>query len=232
MIRTFVFVVVFTAVSFPLPSSLLFASQCPCPRDATPVSAAAPLSNVRIDDLLQPLVDDLLEKSRTFRDQWQRITASPLIRVTVVSGLGLEVGAARARTEFTRYQFGSLRATIALPRAAELTELLPHEFEHILEQMEGLDLPDLARRKHGGVTQIRAGVYETARARAAGLQVVREVYGETDPAVGAALAGMRRILRALGPRSGERTAGSGGDVGGDAVPAVRPETPAHLHKLR
>ena len=39
----------------------------------------------------------------------------------------------------------------------------------------------LAQRGESACVEVRRGVYETARARAAGLQVVREVYAEIDP---------------------------------------------------
>ena len=79
-----------------------------------------------------------------------------------------------------------IRARIELPSVTDLTELLAIELERVVEQLEGLDLRALARRRGQGVAEVQQGVYETARARAAGLQVYREVYGGTDPALEAA----------------------------------------------
>lgn len=177
------------------------------------------------------MISGLLAKSETFRRQWDVINGSRFIRVTVVLHLGMQDdGSARARTEVSRYAHGSLRATIELPGAADLTELLAHEFEHVIEQLEGIDLRALAQRHEDGVVEIQDGVFETARARAAGRQVYREVYGDTDPAVQAALGGIRRAWRMLSLRSRAETASKTHDTRphrprGGAIPPG-----AHLHK--
>lgn len=186
------------------PAALHAQPAGPCPRDATPPSPGPP-TNFHVDEIPQPLVTALLARSETFRRQWDTINASRLIRVRVLSTLGLQDGSrARARAQVSRYAFGSLRATIEIPAAADMTELLPHELEHVIEQLEGMDLPGLAQRGEQGVVEIRRGVYETARARAAGLQVMREVYARVDPAVGAAVPGLKRFFRAIGPRAARR----------------------------
>jgi hypothetical protein len=200
-----------------------------CPQDATPVSPE-PLSNIRVDDVLEPLVSALLAKSETFRRQWDVISASRFIRVTVVSRLGMQdPGSARARAEVSRYAHGAIRATIEIPSATDLTELLAHEFEHVIEQLEGLDLRGLARRHEGGVVEVRKGVFETARARAAGLQVYQEVYRETD-AVEAAVAGVRRAWRAMGLRQKPETASKTPEPGPARRPGSAAGPGAHLHK--
>jgi len=216
-------VALFMVVSFALQSAPLQAQPAvECPRDAAPASPEPP-SNFRIDEILQPLVSALLTRSDTFRRQWDTINASPLIRVRVLSIIGLQdESRARARAEFSRYAYGSMRATIEIPGPADVTELLPHELEHVIEQLEGVDLAGLAQRGEQGVVEVRPGMYETARARAAGLQVVREVYAEFDPAVAAAFSGVKRLFRAFGARAGR---GSG------APPSEAPPT-IHLHKRR
>ena len=202
----------------------------PCPQDATPVSPE-PISNIRVDDPLEPVVSSLLVKSATFRRQWDTISASRFIRVTIGLRLGMpEPGSSRARTEVSHFAHGAIRARIELRNATELTELLAHELEHVLEQLEGLDLRALARRRGQGVAEVQKGVYETARARAAGLRVYREVYGDTDPALEAAFGGVRRALRSIrsgaAPQTGVKTHGSGPN----RQPGGRPGPAAHLHK--
>ena len=151
----------------------------------------------------------LLTRSDTFRRQWDTINASPRIRVRVRSIIGLQdESRARARGQVSRYAYGSMRATIEIPSAADVTELLPHELEHVIEQLEGVDLQGLAQRGEHGVVEVRRGMYETARARAAGLQVVREVYAEFDPAVSAAFSGVKRLFRAFGARAGRAPRGA------------------------
>jgi hypothetical protein len=53
--------------------------------------------------------------------------------------------------------------------------MLAHEFEHILEQIEGLDLLSLSRVKGSGVREVEYAVFETDRAQAAGEAVAEEV---------------------------------------------------------
>jgi hypothetical protein len=51
--------------------------------------------------------------------------------------------------------------------------------EHVLEQIEGLDLPSLARTRRSGVHSVDAGNaagFETERARSAGMTVEREYF--------------------------------------------------------
>ena len=111
------------------------------PAAASLPALAQPL-NIQVDPLLQPLVDKLLRQSATVRRQWQAIGASRLVRVSLVSSpLLRESSAARARTEVSRYAHGAIRAVVELPSVVDITELLPHELEHVLEQVEGLDLP-------------------------------------------------------------------------------------------
>ena len=202
----------------------------PCPQDATPVSPE-PVGNIRVDHVLEPVVSALLTKSATFRRQWDVIGASRFIRVMVVSRPGMQdPGSARARTEVSRYAYGAIRATIEVPSATDVTELLAHEFEHVIEQLEGLDLRALARRHEAGVAEIRTGVFETARARAAGLQVYREVYGETDAAVGAAFGGIRRAWRAMGLRPEPENTSKNVEPGRNRRPGSPAGLAAHLHK--
>jgi hypothetical protein len=195
------------------------------PQDATPVG------NISVDDVLEPLVSTLLAKSPTFRRQWAMISASRLVRVTVRARPGLEAfGSTRAKTQVSRYAHGAIRATIEVPGATDLTELLPHELEHVIEQLDGLDLRALARRHEGGVAEVGRGVFETARARAAGLQVYREVYADTDPAVETALGGVRRAWRAMRGGSGPQTGPKTPEPGANRRPGSPLGPAAHLHK--
>jgi hypothetical protein len=52
-------------------------------------------------------------------------------------------------------------------------EHIAHEVEHVLERLDGTDLPKLARQRLDGVVDLD-GVYETARAQAVGRRVARE----------------------------------------------------------
>lgn len=53
--------------------------------------------------------------------------------------------------------------------------MLAHEFEHVLEQIEGVRLADEADLPGTGVQRVSGGAFETARARAAGKAAEAEV---------------------------------------------------------
>ena len=197
VVRSFARAMFLAVVALPVPAR---AQDLPEPH----TSAAAPLSlmasplNIQVDPLLAPLVEKLLRQSPTIRRQWEAISANPLVRVSLISSpLLREPSAARARTGISRYAFGAVRASVELPSAADITELLAHELEHVLEQAEGLDLPALAKDGSSGVQQLSRGVYETERARSAGFAAVREVYGETDRVFSTAVRGLQRAFKAL-----------------------------------
>ena len=67
-----------------------------------------------------------------------------------------------------------IRADVHLPPTNGLTELVGHEFEHLIEQIEGLDLKRLARVKGSGVHEAEGRMFETDRAQAAGRVVAAE----------------------------------------------------------
>src|SRR5262245_15892575 len=78
----------------------------------------------------------LLRRSETFRSQCERIARAPRVRVTIELVLGLDSG--RAQTAIHRYASGGIKAEVVVLFGENYRELLAHEFEHILEQVEGL----------------------------------------------------------------------------------------------
>ena len=209
VVRLFVRAVFFSIVALPGSIHAQSLPELDAPAGASLPALAQPL-NIQVDPLLQPLVEKLLRQSPTVRRQWQAIGASRLVRVSLISSpLLRESWTARARTAVSRYPQGAIRAVVELPSAVDITELLPHELEHVLEQVEGLDLPALAKDGGSGVQEVDRGVYETARARNAGFDALREVYGETDRAFSAAVRGVQRALKSLFPE---------GNVAADAGP--------------
>jgi hypothetical protein len=113
----------------------------------------------------------ILPRSETFRRQCLRIAAARFLRIR----LGVTpqaTGDYRAVTIVARYDAGSLRADVTLVFAENYVELLAHEFEHVLEQIDGVNLRADAERGHARI--LPGGAYETRRAIEAGLQVFRE----------------------------------------------------------
>ena len=97
------------------------------------------------------------------------------IGVVLVTSVGGRSSCCRARTTFIRDRTDGLRAIIDLPVSVDVVELLAHEFEHVVEQIEGVNLRRLARRRDSGVRMVGPGRFETDRAYRAGLEAAAEV---------------------------------------------------------
>ena len=119
---------------------------------------------------LEPIAVALLQQSQTFRHQCQRIAASVALRVRVRIGRPLVHG--RGETVIRRYETGALRAEILLSFGDDYVELLAHEFEHVLEQVEHVKLAAQVSAGQAWVTP--AGAFETVRALEAGTRARQE----------------------------------------------------------
>ncbi len=144
--------------------------------EAIPRQLAMP-PNLVVSSMYRPLVESMLRQSPTFRRQCMRIAAEPLLTVHLAitrPSPGYDV---RATTRMTRDARGHLSAAIQITPLHDVQELIAHEFEHIIEQLDGVDLAAHAAQRHTGVTAIghRNDIFETMRAKRAGLKVVSEL---------------------------------------------------------
>jgi hypothetical protein len=112
----------------------------------------------------------LLRRSETFRCQCARIAQARGVRVTIEIAFNLDSG--RAQTAIHRDASGAIRAEVVVLFGENYRELLAHEFEHVLEQMDGVDLRQEAAQ--GRAWLLPGGAFETRRALATGVQVLRE----------------------------------------------------------
>ncbi len=140
---------------------------------------------LRVEPVLRPVVIDMCRRSPTFRRQVIRLARQPGLDVRLQPGHFPTFGQVRARTALTNVD-GRLRtAIVEVPAGASVlqAELVAHEFEQILEQLDGVKLAAWAGRSgvHRVGTNDRDGPFETERAR----QVGRTVAGEFAPATGA-----------------------------------------------
>ena len=145
--------------------------------DAAAVASSAVLPpNIRLSGVYQSIVLAMLRRSATFRGQCNRIGRDSRLSVTVNPELpGGRPGAA-ATTTVTRDARGGIEAVVRLTGQGEPAELIAHEFEHILEQLDDVDLAAMASRSGTGVRAIaELGHFETDRAIAAGRRVHSEV---------------------------------------------------------
>lgn len=172
---------------------------------AAPVAQPRPPAlpdSVHVDPQLRPAIDMLLARSPTFRRQCARIAQARALRIHVRLVPRLFGTPARARASAARYEFGLLTVAIDILAGDDYAELLAHEFEHVTEQIDRVDLAALARADPESASALTDGVFETTRAREAGRAAAREVRGERDPAAGAAESGLTRAARSAWKRLG------------------------------
>jgi len=120
--------------------------------------------------LLEPVALGLLHRSPTFQQQCVRIAATIVLRVRVQVTPRLR--GARGETIIQRHDSGALRAHVMLAFGEDYVELLAHEFEHVLEQVERVRLSDQMTDKRAWLTA--SGAFETARALEVGLRARQE----------------------------------------------------------
>jgi hypothetical protein len=119
----------------------------------------------------QRLIERVWRDSPTFREQCDRLAAEPQLRITIRADLPSLTGV-RARGQISRAKNGRvLSADIVLMSLPDTVELISHEIEHVIEQMEGVRLSE---QGCFGDT-IQRGLYESCRALEIGRRVAREV---------------------------------------------------------
>jgi hypothetical protein len=127
----------------------------------------------RIPDEAQPLVELMWRTSATFRRQCARLAqAGATVTLTISPRMA---GTNHGESEIRRK--AGLRADVQLRGADPASaEYLAHEIEHVVEQIDGIDLRlAVAGRVHGVRRGMCRETYETARAIAVGRIVAREV---------------------------------------------------------
>ena len=119
----------------------------------------------------------MLRDSPTFRRQCVRIAAEPALTVQLAVNPPPRRSDRRATTRLTRQPNGHLTAVIAIEQIEDLDELIAHEFEHVIEQLDGVNLAARAALPNTGVTAFghRNTTFETTRAQRMGLKVVSEI---------------------------------------------------------
>ena len=144
--------------------------------DAAPAEPLVEPRNVFFPESVRDTVAAMLRASPTFRRQCARIARASVLRVVVTRSL-VPGSPAGALTRITRAPGGRVVAEVELGLLGDDVTLLAHEFEHILEQLDEVDLAAMAARSGTGVRQLpHARGFETERAIAAGRQVAGEVF--------------------------------------------------------
>jgi hypothetical protein len=139
--------------------------------------------NITVTPLYQQLVSRLLARSTTFREQCARLGRAGSLTIEIKAEIVGNRDAPRAWTKIVRSANGRLHATVSVTPTDRPAELIAHEFEHVLEQLDGVDLLALSRVRRSGVRECECGhadAFETTRAIKTGRRVSQEV-GESEP---------------------------------------------------
>ena len=134
--------------------------------------------NMQVNPMLVQIVTTLLAASPSFAAQCAQIAGARFVRVTinpVMSSSTTSRGS--ARTAMRRFSAGALIAIVEMPvplTMAEYAELFGHELEHVIEQIDGVDLQAITDAREGA-TRLAGGAYETVRARRAGRLIAEQI---------------------------------------------------------
>jgi hypothetical protein len=143
--------------------------------DASLPAHTTSLPNLDAPAGLRRLVESMVQDSPTFRRQCVRLSAAQHLTIVFMAAVSDPSRSIRASTEFAVSAAGHLVARIYLGPSIGFEELVAHEFEHVLEQLDGVDLAALSRRPSSGVSQVEGSRFETVRAVTIGRQVAEEL---------------------------------------------------------
>ena len=132
-----------------------------------------------IPALCRPLLDDMWRGSPTFRRQWTRVAAAR-VRIAIAFDRSSAIDSVHAQSEITRKPDLRVRMSLRLADRTA-TEYFAHELEHVLEQLDAVDLAHaVATHVHGAKANGTPPVFETRRAIVVGRLVAAEVQAYRD----------------------------------------------------
>ena len=140
-------------------------------RALTPVEFPRTL---KAESTLVPKVEQMLGASPTFREQCLRLDGADRLVVLLRVNPLLPKDIFRAKSTLRRYTSGLMVVDVEVAAGGDQAEWIAHEFEHVLEMIEGRDLSSLAREQAPGVWRSVDRMIETNRATEAGLSVLSE----------------------------------------------------------
>jgi len=133
-------------------------------------------ANLTVPSTFRATIEQMLERSPMFRRQCLRLAAAPHLTIVVRMLHPLSAGP-RARTQISRADRNRLVATVEINPLNDFTELLAHELEHVIEQLDGIDLAAKSAIANSGVRSCVDGTFETNRAARVGTVVALEARG-------------------------------------------------------
>ena len=156
----------------PRPSTTPAVSEAPATRGTGKVSSEVPWSTFAANAVFRPVIERLWQSSATFRQQGHRLATSGLRVRIFVEDLARQPASFTARSVIAHRGGAPASADIYLRPSPDVDERLGHELEHVLEQLDGVDLQ--AQAGNGVVWNNGAHEFETRRAIEAGRAVARE----------------------------------------------------------
>lgn len=130
-------------------------------------------ANLKLPSGFRATIETMLERSPMFRRQCLRLTAAPHLTV-VVRMLHPLAGGARARSTISPVDDRRIAAVVEINPLGDFMELFAHELEHVIEQLDGIDLAAKASVARSGVRGCVDGSFETSRAVRVGATVAVE----------------------------------------------------------
>src|SRR5690349_16378737 len=112
--------------------------------------------NLTYAPMFGSVLDAMLRRSPTFRRQCVRLAQAGKLSVAIRGVYPNARLASRARTTLVA-EGGRLLATVEIPPLDDMFELIAHELEHIIEQLDGVDLKARAELSGAGVTACADG---------------------------------------------------------------------------
>jgi hypothetical protein len=151
-------------------ASVVAASAAGASIDALPLELP---KNLRVPTNMRPTLIRMLQRSATFRRQIATLARKPAVRMSVAYGGIRGDRNYHALSTVRKHEWGAMVVDTTVFVPTDLVEIIAHELEHVCEQVEGVDLRALARRRGVGVYDLN-GHFETARAIRAGQEASRE----------------------------------------------------------
>jgi hypothetical protein len=118
------------------------------------------------------------QRSATFRHQLERLDVGRL-HVQLRTDAGLLDRPFRGRSVIQKTTTARIVAWVTVTPFGDPTEWIAHELEHVIEQLEGVSVPQLARAGTEFAWRTTDNMYETERALRMGRVVLREVKDAT-----------------------------------------------------
>jgi len=138
-------------------------------------------ANIVVQAELRASVARMWAGSPTFRAQCLKIGEHTRYRVAMIVEPMLTISRIfRAQCVLKVYSTGFVTARVMVPSNRQVDELIPHELEHVVEHIEGVNVKRDAHRQGTGAYEVSRGNIETVRATRVGRQARQELEGNRD----------------------------------------------------